>query len=225
MNPCRRLLTALLLALVGLPTGAAELRGNVRIEAMGQALRPGEASQAVVYFRPAAAFEAPQPMPMAQMVTRRKEFVPRVLPITPGTKVRFPNQDPILHNAFSSSSGNTFDTGVYGSGDGAEHVFTKPGLVNVYCNVHHSMAAYILVLDTPWFTQPDAQGNFVLRDVPEGPGDLVVYHDRSAPWTARIDPSDAPEQVVVLELTRRKVPPHMNKFGKPYGRAGNTRNY
>ena len=218
---------ALILAMVLAPAAVvgADIRGTIRIEAKGQALRAGEASQAVVYFRPLAKFEAPSPMTTAQMVTRRKEFVPRILPITPGTAVRFPNQDPILHNAFSSSGGNAFDTGVYGTGDGSEHVFTKPGLVNVYCNVHHSMAAYILVLDTPWFAQPDAQGNFLLSGVPDGPGDLVVYHDRTAPWSARIDPAGTPEQQVTLQLTRRKVPPHMNKFGKPYGRAGANRNY
>ena len=213
------------LTLVPLYAGAAELRGTIRIEAKGQALRPGEASQAVVYFRPATAFDPPAAQPTATMVTRRKEFVPRILPITMGTAVRFPNQDPILHNAFSASSGNAFDTGVYGTGDGSEHVFTKPGLVNVYCNVHHSMAAYILVLDTPWFTQPDAQGNFVLKDVPEGAGDLVVYHDRTAPWSSRVEAGNAGAQEIVLELTRRKVPPHMNKFGKPYGRQNATRSY
>ena len=217
--------TLFLLILMAGTTTAADLRGTVRIEAKGQALRAGEASNAVIYFRPAAAFEAPAPLATAVMVTRRKEFVPRVLPITPGTAVRFPNQDPILHNAFSANSGNAFDTGVYGTGDGSEHVFTKPGLVNVYCNVHHSMAAYILVLDTPWFTQPDAQGNFVLKDVPEGAGDLVVYHDRTAPFMARIEAGTAGTQSIVLELTRRKVPPHMNKFGKPYGRPGANRNY
>ena len=28
-----------------------------------------------------------------------------------------------------------------------------------------------------------------------------------------------------LELTRRKVPPHMNKFGKPYGRRNDAGSY
>ena len=220
----RALMLVIMLPMAGV-VAAADIRGSIRIEAKGQSLRAGEASQAVVYFRPLSKFDPPGPMATAQMVTRRKEFVPRVLPITPGTAVRFPNQDPILHNAFSSSGSNAFDTGVYGTGEGSEHVFSKPGLVNVYCNVHHSMAAYILVLDTPWFTQPDAKGNFLLSGVPEGPGDLVVYHDRTAPWSARIDAAAAAEQQITLQLTRRKVPPHMNKFGKPYGRAGANRNY
>lgn len=204
---------------------AAEIRGTVALKASGQALRATEAAEAVVYFRPSAAFEPPAPMAPASMTTRRKEFVPRVLPITPGTTVRFPNLDPILHNAFSTSSGNAFDTGVYGTGDGASHVFARAGLVKVYCNVHHSMTAHVLVLDTPWFTRPDAQGNFVLSGLPDGPGQLVVFHDRTPPWQQVIDPAASEPLAITLELTRRKVPPHMNKFGKPYGRRGAAGTY
>lgn len=209
------------------PSLAAELSGQISIAASGQAIRASEAAEAVVYFRPTAAFEAPAAMESTQMATRRKEFVPRVLAITPGTEVRFPNFDPILHNAFSSSPGNVFDTGVYGTGDGSSHVFESPGLVKVYCNVHHSMNGTILVLDTPWFTRPDAQGRFTLTDLPEGPGHLVVFHDRTSPWQQRVEVGAAPVEPlqIKLELTRRKVPPHMNKFGKPYGRRNDPGSY
>jgi hypothetical protein len=36
--------------------------------------------------------------------------------------------------------------------------FKSPGLVRVFCNVHHSMVAYIWVLDTPFYTTPDGSG-------------------------------------------------------------------
>jgi hypothetical protein len=126
------------------------------------------------------------------------------------------NEDPILHNAFSTSPGNAFDTGVYGAGDGAQHTFPAPGLVKVYCNVHHSMVGHILVLDTPYFARPDAEGNFVLRDLPSEEGELVVFHDRTEPWRQTLLPGADPVPIT-LQVIRRKVPPHMNKFGKPYG--------
>jgi len=205
---------------------AAELRGQISLSAGGKPLRASEAAEAVVYFRPRTAFPPPAPMPAASMSTRRKEFIPRVLAITPGTEVQFPNMDPILHNAFSTSPGNAFDTGVYGSGQGASHVFEKPGLVKVYCNVHHAMAAHILVLDTPWFTKPDAQGRFELHDLPAGPGDLVVFHDRAGPWQQSVDPATQNDPLdIPLELKRRRVPPHMNKFGKPYANSGDAGGY
>jgi plastocyanin len=209
------LLGVLLLATAG--SGAADLRGRVELFAGGQPLRASEAAEAVVYFRPRvpAAAVAPAAEPVV-MTTRRKQFVPRVLAITAGSSVRFPNEDPILHNTFSTSANNAFDAGLYGQGDGVVHTFATPGLVKVYCNVHHSMFGFILVLDTPHFARPDAQGEFELAGLPAGEGELVVYHDRAQPWRQRIDASEPRAVSVRIDLNKRKVPPHMNKFGKPY---------
>ena len=114
----------------------------------------------------------------AVMTTRRKQFVPRVLPITAGTAVRFPNEDPILHNAFSTAPDNAFDTGQYGTGPGQTHTFAKPGLVKVYCNLHSQMSATIVVLDHSFFTVPSSDGSFRLDDVPAGQYKLGAWHER-----------------------------------------------
>ena len=135
----RVVLLLALYALAPIAAGAAELRGQLTLYAGDKPLRLSESADAVIYFRPKAPVAvAPAPEP-AVMSTRRKQFVPRVLPITAGSTVRFPNEDPILHNAFSTSPDNKFDTGQYGTGPGSVQTFTKPGLVKVYCNVHHSM--------------------------------------------------------------------------------------
>lgn len=207
-----------LCALAPVAAGAADLRGRLTLHSGGQALRASESADAVVYFRPRAPQAvAPAPEPHV-MSTRRKQFVPRVLPITVGSRVRFPNEDPILHNAFSTAPDNAFDTGQYGKGPGSVQTFSKAGLVKVYCNVHHSMFGFVLVLDTPHFTRPALDGTFELTGVPDGPGDLVVYHDRAMPHRRTIDPATAGELDVRLDLNKRKVPQHMNKFGKPYRR-------
>jgi len=212
-----------LLCLVG-GVQAADLRGQVELTSGGKPLRASEATDAVVYYRPREPVALTPPAEPAVLTTRRKQFLPRVLAVQAGTTVRFPNEDYILHNAFSTSPGNVFDTGAYASGEGATHRFDQPGLVKVYCNVHHSMAAHILVLDTPWFTRPDAQGRFVLSGLPDTAGELVVFHDRTSPVQQTVTPGGEPV-VVRVELTRRKVPPHMNKFGKPYGRSADAGNY
>ena len=166
------LLGVLLLASVG--AMAADLRGRVELFADGKPLRASESAEAVVYFRPTKPEVVKPPKEPAVMTTRRKQFVPHVLAVAAGTTVRFPNQDPILHNTFSTSANNAFDAGLYGQGDGVAHTFAAPGLVKVYCNVHHSMFGFILVLDTTHFARPDAQGNFVLTGLPAGEGELVV---------------------------------------------------
>ena len=213
-----RVLFAALL-IVALTARAAEISGHIDLSSEGKELRPDEAQDAIVYFRPKV---APKVRPAAApyvIGTRRKQFVPRVLAITVGSQVRFPNEDPILHNAFSTSKDNAFDVGLYGEGEGQVVTFAHVGYVRVYCNVHHSMIGHILVLDTPYFTHPDGNGNFRLADVPAAAGDLVVWHERATPWVRELTPGGREPQAIRLELSQRRVPPHMNKFGKPYGRA------
>ena len=213
----RGLLLALLLAPVC--AAAAGLEGKVSLVVDGKRLRAEEAAEAVVYFRPASSSPLTPSSSEYTMSTERKQFVPRILPIVVGSVVRFPNQDAILHNAFSTSKNNAFDVGLYAEGEGHTVTFTHAGYVRVYCNVHHSMIGHILVLDTPYFTHPDAQGHFKLADLPEERGDLVVWHDRAKPWHIKAMPGETSASEVLLDLDLRRIPQHMNKFGKPYGRS------
>jgi len=212
------IIAALLVAASAL-AGAAEISGHIDLTSEGKELRPEEAQDAVVYFRPKIASKLASPTAPYVMGTRRKQFVPRVLAVTLGSQVRFQNEDPILHNAFSTSKDNAFDVGLYGEGEGQVVAFTHVGYVRVYCNVHHSMIGHILVLDTPYFARPDSSGNFRLTDVPPAPGVLVVWHERATPWVREMTPGGRDAERIELDLSQRRVLPHMNKFGKPYGRT------
>jgi plastocyanin len=206
------------LFLLAAPLAAEDLRGKVELLARGGKGKAKDADvrQAVVYFEPAA----PQPVRPAAtpllMATRRKELVPRVLAVPKGSRVRFPNEDPILHNVFSVSPDNLFDLGLVKKGPGKERAFDKPGVVRVYCNVHHSMVGYLVVVDTPYFVAPAADGSFVLTGLPRGPGKLTVWHEQTEPWTAGVQLPAAGPIAARVEITRPNLPPHLNKLGRPY---------
>jgi plastocyanin len=110
-----------------------------------------------------------------------ERFNPHVLPIVAGGKVRFPNDDPIYHNVFSLSRARTFDLGRYSRGSAKDVLFPSPGLVQVFCHIHADMSGYILVLDNPYFVQPDEQGRFRLDGIPPGEYQLVAWHERVRP--------------------------------------------
>jgi plastocyanin len=167
---------------------ADSLRGTLALYADGKPLRAAEAAEAVIWFRPGRPVALPSAGEPAVMLTRRKQFQPRVLAVPAGQSVRFPNEDPILHNVFSTSPDNAFDAGLYGTGEGVVHAFRNPGLVKVYCNVHHSMFGFIVVLDTPFHTRAGVDGGFRLDGLPAGEGELVVFHDRARPWRRAADP-------------------------------------
>ena len=167
---------------------AADYSGVISISKKGKPAKVDEYADAVVYFVPKQAVKASQlDTETKEMKMEKKRYSPRVLPITVGTKVSFPNFDPILHNAFSTSTNNNFDLGLYAGGETGAYVFEKQGLVRVYCNVHHAMVAYILVFDSPYFTKPDNDGKFILEDLPDVAGRLFIWHPRARLIKEKID--------------------------------------
>ena len=195
---------------------AADLRGHVDLVGPDNQTSLADLQDTVVFFKPDATAHV-KPLAGDLTITMHgKSFVPHVLPVTEGSTVRFPNTDPILHNVFSTSSPNDFDMGLYGTGTGKSKTFGHAGLVRVYCNVHHQMFAYILVLDTPYFTSVHEDGNFDLASLPAGPGTITVWNPRGEVWRQHVD-AVMPELLSVeLKLTRNGVPQHFNKYGKPY---------
>lgn len=204
-----------------LPASAADFRGRVALLEKGKpsADTTLAVDATVVVFTPAKAVPAPKPV-VVNMVTVRKAFQPRILVVPVGSTVRFPNQDPILHNVFSVSGRNSFDLGLLGKGAGSSAVFREAGIVRVFCNVHHGMFGYIFVVATPYWARVAADGTFLIADVPAGPGKLTVWNERSSPTTQDLTlPLTAPS-TIGIEITMPRIPPHKNKLGKPYSGGG-----
>ncbi len=218
--------TALLaLALLALTSvaGATELEGRV-VLAKGAKEAKG-VEQTLITFTPARRVPLEIPAEPFEMVTAGKKFEPRTLVVPVGATVRFPNQDNILHNVFSVSGENRFDLGLYRRGEGKEVDFGHPGVVRVFCNVHHSMVAYVAVVETPFTTTAGADGRFRLSGLPAGAGTLTMWHERSDPWKGDVVVPSGEAVEVRLEVTKPQVPHHTNKLGLPYARKRSGHGY
>jgi hypothetical protein len=64
--------------------------------------------------------------------------------------------------------------------------FDRPGVIQVYCDIHSNMAAFIVVLPGRAFTQPDDAGAFALPELPAGDYTLRVWHPNHPPLSRRI---------------------------------------
>jgi plastocyanin len=119
--------------------------------------------------------DPPRPVAIRQ---EDKRFSPHILPLVRGSVVAFPNEDDVFHNVFSLSSTKAFDLGRYPRGEAKSVVFTKPGIVQVFCHIHSDMSAILLVLDNPFFATPGLDGHFVIDSLPPGDYVIVGWHER-----------------------------------------------
>jgi plastocyanin/anti-sigma regulatory factor (Ser/Thr protein kinase) len=149
-----------------------------------------------------------------QAVIRQKDsaFVPKVVVLVAGGAVTFPNDDFISHNVFSLSSGAKFDLGIYPTGDSRSVKFTVPGEVDVFCNIHPSMIAKILVLQNDHFVRVKPNGAFRLAGVPPGRHTLVAWSDTQTTVRVEVDvrSGHTTRQSFTL-VPRGAMPPHLDK--------------
>jgi plastocyanin len=141
------------------------------------AARASEVGNVIVFIKDAARATT-LPASRAEMIQQDETFLPRVLAITRGSTVDFPNADPFFHNVFSLSRAATFDLGRYPRNDRRARTFKQAGLVKVYCHLHSHMSASIMVFDHPYFTTPAGDGRFAIAEVPAGDLRLSAWHER-----------------------------------------------
>lgn len=190
----------------------------------GQRINPRET---LVWLEPIAPPRARKPESPAKrgptvIITRNKVLQPHVTAIPVGSAVQFPNEDPISHNLFSVSTSNPFDLGLYRRGAGKTQTFQKPGVVNIYCNVHPNMSAVVHVMQSPHYVFADAAGTFTIPDVPEGKYRLVAWSEQGGSNQREIVVAADVVPGIQISLDGRNFrdSKHMNKHGKPYQTSG-----
>jgi len=104
------------------------------------------------------------------------EFVPRVVPITPGTQVQFINRDGFFHNVFSLTPGSRFNIGRKPTGIVESRRFYNLGEIKLFCDIHAQMNATVICLDTPYFTRVGSNGQYELFGIPSGKYEIRIYH-------------------------------------------------
>lgn len=181
-----------------------------------------DVDQAVLWLMPARGNPPPVAPGHADVITQNRTFNPHVTVVSLGSTVRFPNRDGFNHNVFSLTEGDQFDLGLQDRGEGKSTTFTTAGVVNVFCNVHSTMSAIVIVRNTPWFAQPSADGSFSIANVPPGEYVLHAYHERAGESTRPVTVTAAGATLPDLQLDARGFvqQEHLNKFGRPYARTG-----
>lgn len=105
-------------------------------------------------------------------------FVPRVQAASVGQFVVLKNSDPILHTAHAYFTGAQphFNVGLY-PGRVSRKPLVTPGLIQILCEVHPWMNAYIMVTEHPYHAVTDVYGEYLISDVPAGEYQLRIWHE------------------------------------------------
>ena len=149
---------------------------------------------------------------------RQKAFDPHVEVVSAGSAVSFPNFDRIYHNVFSLSELARFDLGLYRNGVSRSVTFTRPGVVRIYCNIHPTMSAFLVVVDGNAYAKTAADGVALLPQVTPGAYRLSVWHERGGEreLDVVVKPGAVTPVDVSLDASRWRSEPHKNKYGKDY---------
>lgn len=153
-----------------------------------------------------------------RIAQRGKQFEPRIAVVPVGSTVEFPNYDRVFHNVFSLSKPKAFDLGLYRSGNSKSVRFEDPGLVQVYCNIHPHMTAYLMVVDSRHAAAADGSGEIALMEVPVGNRPVEGWNARGGLWSREVvvRPGRTTRLEVELDISNWRARSHLNKHGKEY---------
>lgn len=122
-----------------------------------------------------------------QMLNKGGLFVPHLLVARTGAQLEVINQDPVLHNTHAYLNGKTlFNLAQPNRDQVIRRPLRRPGYVNVMCDSHDWMTAWITVLDHPYFAVTGEDGAWKITDVPPGTYTLSAWHEKLGRQQVRV---------------------------------------
>ncbi|UTW45263.1 methylamine utilization protein [bacterium SCSIO 12696] len=154
----------------------ASANASIDIEIVDRKGKPLQLNKAVVYAVAQSPLTVDDSSPQQTAIVQRNlQFEPYISVIQRGTQVVFPNQDDTSHHVYSFSPAKSFELPLYKKQLPGPVVFDKTGIVVLGCNIHDWMLAYLIVVDTPFFTLL-SPNNQKLDDLPPGTYQFHLWH-------------------------------------------------
>ncbi len=117
--------------------------------------------------------------PKAVLDQKNCEFVPYAMAIHQDQALVIKSSDPVNHNVrYSALRNQPFNQVLAPSGQFEVKLVAERLPMQVACDMHPWMKAWIMVLDHPFFTITGTDGSFELKGVPAGEQHLVVWQEK-----------------------------------------------
>ncbi|MBI3073027.1 MAG: hypothetical protein HYY84_13015 [Deltaproteobacteria bacterium] len=130
-------------------------------------------------------------------------YDPHVQVATKGTQLEVVNSDSVNHNVHPSLEGTElFNLAQALKGQRDPQRLRKKGLMEVKCDIHVWMSAFILVVDHPYHHVTNDKGEFKLTDVPPGEYTIRAWHEG---WNVERTESDGRAIYAAPKIVEKKV--------------------
>lgn len=158
----------------------------------------GGVKNAVVYVEGVNVGKVPEPLNV-HLNQEKCEFNPRIITVVKGSSLTVMNKDTVTHEAngilnfatifqLSQPKQNQKDT----------VVLKEPGIVEVSCNIHGWMKAWVLVLDNPYYALTSEDGSFSIEGLPTGRYKIKVWHEGLGEKATEIDVKENTVSEVII---------------------------
>jgi len=110
-------------------------------------------------------------------------FEPRISVGRLGGKITTKNSDTVLHNTHlylkkGGKTKNLFNIALPNKGQSIEKPLKKPGIIDIKCDAHEWMQAFVFVAEHPYVAVTGADGSFSMSDVPAGVYSAKIWHEK-----------------------------------------------
>ena len=178
----------LALGFLSLSFGALACAGEIKGTVTAKGMRSAENIAVYIDAIPGKTFNPPSKPAVEDQ--KHMTFVPHVLVVLKGTTVQFLNSDPVGHNVYWPSINRNkklaHNMGTWPQGQEKSFTFNDLGVAPLLCNVHPEMSGYVVIVPTPYFAVTDKEGNFEIKDVPDGSYTLKTWSEVGKPATQTV---------------------------------------
>ena len=106
-------------------------------------------------------------------------YKPHVLAIQKGQTISYKNSDVVPHNVHTLSEANpAFNKAVNVGGNPIDRTYDAEELFFVKCDIHPWMKCWVHVIDHPFFTVTQEDGQFEIAGLPDGQFELEFWHEK-----------------------------------------------
>lgn len=121
----------------------------------------------------------PWPNHRAQLVNKGGRFLPHVQAVKTGVQLEIINRDPVLHNTHGYQDRRTvFNLAQPNQDQVIRKPLRRPGLIDIMCDSHDWMSAWIVVQDHPYEAVTGEDGTYAINDIPPGTYTLTAWHEK-----------------------------------------------